>query len=98
MVMESNAAHAEFALMSKAGWRQMQPRERGPDFKACRDDAGERTGEGSDLDGTTLRRVLMFQYEFLSRFVALAVDQPAMPISDEVKGATLDLTPAGNVG
>jgi hypothetical protein len=41
-----------------------------------------------------LRRVLMSQYGFLSCLVALAVDQPPTPISEEIKGVTLDLTPA----
>jgi hypothetical protein len=75
-----------------AGFRQMRPRERRPDFKSRRNDAGESPGEGCSLDGTTLRRVVMFQYQFLPRFVALPV-QSGRPrqMSKRVKGATFDL-------
>jgi hypothetical protein len=40
----------------------------------------------------------MFQYGFLSRFVAVQVHQPAAPMSEEVEGATLDLTLDDNAG
>jgi len=68
-----------------AGFRWMRPRERRPDLKSRRDDAGERPGEGGGLDGTTSRRMVMFQYRFLSRFVAVQVHQPAVPMSEEIK-------------
>jgi len=66
----------------------MRPRERRSDFKSRRNDAGERPSEGGGLDGTTLRRVVMFQYPFLSRFVALQANRPATPMNEGVKGAT----------
>jgi hypothetical protein len=56
-----------------AGFRRMRPRERRSDFKSRRNDAGESPGEGCSLDGTTLRRVLISQYQILSRFVAVPV-------------------------
>ena len=93
-VVDGCCACAGLALMSRPCVRRMRSGEQRPDVKACRNNAGERTGEGGDLDGTTWRRGSMSQYQFLSRFVALAVDQPAMPIGEAVKGATLDLTPA----
>jgi hypothetical protein len=76
MVADGRGAGTGLALTSKAGFRRMRSREQGADFEACRDDACERSGDGSDSDGTTLRRALMSQYGFLSCLVALAVDQP----------------------
>jgi hypothetical protein len=66
----------------------MRPCVRRPDLKSRRDDAGERPGEGGGLDRTTMRRVMMFQYPFLSRFVALQANRPATPMNEGVKGAT----------
>jgi hypothetical protein len=71
-----------------AGLRVMRPCFRRPDLKSRRDDAGERPGEGGGLDRTTMRRVMMFQYPFLSRFVALQANRPATPMNEGVKGAT----------
>jgi hypothetical protein len=76
----------------------VRPRVRRPDLKSRRDDAGERPGEGGGLDRTTIRRVMMFQSPFLSRFVALQANRPATPMSEGVKGAAFDQTLIGNVG
>jgi len=76
----------------------MRPRVRRPDLKSRRDDTGERPGEGGGLDRTTMRRVMMFQYPFLSRLVALQANRPATPMSQGIKGATFDRTLIGNVG
>ena len=92
-VTDGCVAHTRFTVMSSARFRRMRSREQWPDFEACRDDEGERAGEGGDLDGTTLRRAVMSQYVFLSRFVALAVGQPAMPIAKRSRH-DLDLTSA----
>ena len=75
-----------------AGLRVMRPCLRRPDLKSRRDDAGERPGEGGGLDRTTMRRALMFQYRFLPCFVALPLQHPPTPTSEEIKGATFDLT------
>ena len=71
-----------------AGLRVMRPCLRRPDLKSRRDDAGERPGEGGGLDRTTMRRVMIFQSPFLSRFVALQANRPATPMNEGVKGAT----------
>ena len=76
----------------------VRPRMRRPDLKSRRDDAGERPGQGGGLDRTTMRRVMMFQYPFLSRFVALQANRPATPMSEGIKGAAFDRTLIGNVG
>ena len=94
MVADGRGAGTGLALLLKAGFRRMRSREQGADFEARRYDAGECPRDCGDPDGTTLRRVLMSQYGFLSCLVALAVDQPPTPISEEIKGVTLDLTPA----
>jgi hypothetical protein len=76
----------------------MRPRVRRPDLKSRRDNAGERPGEGGGLDRTTIRRVMMFQSPFLSRFVALQANRPATLMSEGIKGAAFDRTLIGNVG
>jgi len=77
IAVDGCCACAGLALMSRACVRRMRSGEQRPDFKACRNEAGERTGEGGDLDGTTWRRVSMSQYQFLPRFVALHSIGPA---------------------
>jgi len=94
MVADGRGAGTRLAPQLNAGCGWMRSREQGADFEACRDNAGERPGDGGNPDGTTLRRVLISQYGFLSCLVTLAVDQPPTPISEEIKGVTLDLTPA----
>ena len=91
MLAVGRGADTGLTLMSKAGFRRMRLSQQGTDCEACRDNAGNCPGEGRDPDGTTLRRVLMSQYRFLSCLVALVVNEPATPTGEEVIGISLDL-------
>jgi hypothetical protein len=75
-----------------AGFGGMRPRERRSDLKSRGKHEGERAGESGGLDETTVRRVVMFQYAFLSRFVAVQVHQPVEAGERACKGTTFDVT------
>src|SRR5215468_3119836 len=84
-VTDDCVARTRLFGMANACFRRMRPGEQRPNFGACHNDEGEGAGEGGNLDGTTMRRALMFQYVFLSCMSALAASHPGMPILSTAK-------------